>query len=56
MQKDAQKKHQEVIEMIEKLSEATASEQASTVHNLNVFHMIHTYCFTDQRTLFWFLQ
>ncbi|KAJ7321296.1 hypothetical protein DFH08DRAFT_384191, partial [Mycena albidolilacea] len=31
MQKDAQKKHQEVLEMIEKLSEATASEQASTM-------------------------
>jgi hypothetical protein len=56
MQKDAQKKHQEVLEMIEKLSEATASERASTVHNLNVFHMIYTHCFTDQRTLFWFLQ
>jgi hypothetical protein len=56
MQKDAQKKHQEVLEMIEKLSEVTASEQASTVHDLNVFHMIYTYSFTDQRTLFWFLQ
>ncbi|KAJ7813298.1 P-loop containing nucleoside triphosphate hydrolase protein [Mycena olivaceomarginata] len=31
MQKDAQKKHQEVLEMIEKLSEATASERASTI-------------------------
>jgi hypothetical protein len=33
MQKDAQKKHQEVLEIIEKLSEATASERASTVSN-----------------------
>ncbi|KAJ7834958.1 P-loop containing nucleoside triphosphate hydrolase protein [Mycena olivaceomarginata] len=31
MQKDAQKKHQEVLDMIEKLSEATASERASTI-------------------------
>ncbi|KAJ7896620.1 hypothetical protein B0H14DRAFT_3604920 [Mycena olivaceomarginata] len=30
MQKDAQKKHQEVLDMIEKLSEATGSERAST--------------------------
>ncbi|KAJ7812446.1 hypothetical protein B0H14DRAFT_3752483 [Mycena olivaceomarginata] len=32
MQKDAQKKHQEVLEMIEKLSDATASERASTIN------------------------
>ncbi|KAJ7857928.1 hypothetical protein B0H14DRAFT_3637440, partial [Mycena olivaceomarginata] len=31
MQKDAQKKHQEVLDMIEKLSEATGSERASTM-------------------------
>ncbi|KAJ7798719.1 hypothetical protein B0H14DRAFT_3156808 [Mycena olivaceomarginata] len=31
IQKDAQKRHQEVLEMIEKLSEATASERASTI-------------------------
>ncbi|KAJ7801333.1 P-loop containing nucleoside triphosphate hydrolase protein [Mycena olivaceomarginata] len=31
MQKDAQGKHQEVLEMIEKLSEATTSERASTL-------------------------
>ncbi|KAJ7794330.1 hypothetical protein B0H14DRAFT_2532893 [Mycena olivaceomarginata] len=31
MKKDAQKRHQEVLDMIEKLSEATASERASTV-------------------------
>ncbi|KAJ7896607.1 P-loop containing nucleoside triphosphate hydrolase protein, partial [Mycena olivaceomarginata] len=31
MQKDAQKKHQEVLDMIEKLSEETASERASTI-------------------------
>ncbi|KAJ7697563.1 hypothetical protein B0H14DRAFT_3174402 [Mycena olivaceomarginata] len=31
MQKDAQNKHQEVLEMIEKLSEETASERASTI-------------------------
>ncbi|KAJ7857962.1 hypothetical protein B0H14DRAFT_678239, partial [Mycena olivaceomarginata] len=31
MQKDAQRKHQEVLDMIEKLSEATASERASTM-------------------------
>ncbi|KAJ7857920.1 P-loop containing nucleoside triphosphate hydrolase protein, partial [Mycena olivaceomarginata] len=31
MQKDAQKKHQEVLDMIEKLSEASASERASTI-------------------------
>jgi hypothetical protein len=33
MKKDAQKRHQEVLDMIEKLSEATASERASTVSN-----------------------
>jgi hypothetical protein len=42
MQKDAQKKHQEVLDMIEKLSEATASERASTVSNPTVFHPIYT--------------
>ncbi|KAJ7701305.1 hypothetical protein B0H14DRAFT_2648434 [Mycena olivaceomarginata] len=31
MKKDAQKRHQEVLDMIEKLSEATASERASTI-------------------------
>ncbi|KAJ7305583.1 hypothetical protein DFH08DRAFT_902759, partial [Mycena albidolilacea] len=31
MKKDAQKRHQEVLDMIEKLSEATASERASTM-------------------------
>ncbi|KAJ7806230.1 hypothetical protein B0H14DRAFT_2610566 [Mycena olivaceomarginata] len=31
MQKDAQNKHQEVLDMIEKLSEETASERASTI-------------------------
>jgi hypothetical protein len=49
MQKDAQNKHQEVLEMIEKLSEATASERASTVSNLRVFDRIDTYCFTDKQ-------
>ncbi|KAJ7797404.1 P-loop containing nucleoside triphosphate hydrolase protein, partial [Mycena olivaceomarginata] len=33
MKNDAQKRHQEVLGMIEKLSEATASERASTVSN-----------------------
>jgi hypothetical protein len=42
MKKDAQKRHQEVLEMIEKLSEATASERASTVSNSKVFHPIYT--------------
>jgi hypothetical protein len=42
MQRDAQKKHQEVLDMIEKLSEATASERASIVSNPNVFHSIYT--------------
>jgi hypothetical protein len=42
MQKDAQKKHQEVLDMIEKLSETTASERASTVSNPNVFYSIYT--------------
>jgi hypothetical protein len=36
MKKDAQKRHQEVLDMIEKLSEATASERASTVSNSTV--------------------
>ncbi|KAJ7797379.1 hypothetical protein B0H14DRAFT_3157502 [Mycena olivaceomarginata] len=31
MKKDAQKRHEEVLDMIEKLSEATASEKASTI-------------------------
>ncbi|KAJ7804177.1 hypothetical protein B0H14DRAFT_3154111 [Mycena olivaceomarginata] len=31
MQKDAQKRHREVLEMIERLSEATASERSSTI-------------------------
>ncbi|KAJ7681536.1 hypothetical protein B0H14DRAFT_3678208 [Mycena olivaceomarginata] len=31
MKKDAEKRHQEVLDMIEKLSEATASETASTI-------------------------
>ncbi|KAJ7803770.1 hypothetical protein B0H14DRAFT_3154322 [Mycena olivaceomarginata] len=35
MKKDAQKRHQEVLDMIEKLSEATASERASTVWYLS---------------------
>jgi hypothetical protein len=50
MQKDAQKKHEEVLEMIEKLAEATDSESASTVCNLNVFHVSHDLdiLFTDQ--------
>jgi hypothetical protein len=38
MQKDAQKKHQEVLNIIEKLSEATASERASTVSSSSAFH------------------
>jgi hypothetical protein len=50
MQKDAQKKHQEVLDMIDKLSEATASERASTVSHLRVFHWIGTYHFTDKWT------
>jgi hypothetical protein len=36
MKKDAQKRHQEVLDMIEKLSEATASEIGSTVSNSTV--------------------
>ncbi|KAJ7691383.1 hypothetical protein B0H14DRAFT_3664450 [Mycena olivaceomarginata] len=43
MRKDAQKRHQEVLDMIEKLSEETASERASTMH---------TYCFIDKWTSF----
>jgi hypothetical protein len=38
MQQDAQKRHQEVLDMIEKLSEATASEGVSTVGNSSVFY------------------
>ncbi|KAJ7665491.1 hypothetical protein B0H14DRAFT_3696467 [Mycena olivaceomarginata] len=45
MKKDAEKRHQEVLNMIEKLSEATASERASTIsghHSWsskpNIFH------------------
>ncbi|KAJ7813289.1 hypothetical protein B0H14DRAFT_3750856 [Mycena olivaceomarginata] len=34
MQKDAERRHHEVLDMIEKLSEATASERASMVINL----------------------
>jgi hypothetical protein len=37
MQKDAQRRHQEVLDMIEKLSEATASEGVSTVCNSSMF-------------------
>jgi hypothetical protein len=33
MKKDAEKRHQEVLDMIEKLSEETTSERASTVSN-----------------------
>jgi hypothetical protein len=33
MKSNAQKRHQEVLDMIERLSEATASERASTVSN-----------------------
>jgi hypothetical protein len=36
MQKDAEQRHQEVLAMIEKLSEATASERASPVSNSTV--------------------
>jgi hypothetical protein len=36
MRRDAQKRHQEVLDMIETLSEATASERASTVSNSTV--------------------
>jgi hypothetical protein len=42
MQKDAHKRHQEVLEMIEKLSEATASERTSMVRNSKVFRPIYT--------------
>jgi hypothetical protein len=52
MQNNAQRRHQEVLDIIEKLSEATASEKASTVSNSSVFHQIYTYGFTDKRTLF----
>jgi hypothetical protein len=37
MQKDAQKRHQEVLDMIEKLSEATASEGVSIVCSSGMF-------------------
>jgi hypothetical protein len=56
MQKDAQKKHHEVLEMIERLSEETASERASMVGNLRGFHCIDTYHFTDKWTLFLVVQ
>jgi hypothetical protein len=56
MRKDAEKRHQEVLDMIEKLSEVSVSERASMVHNLIVFHRIHTHCFTDKRALFLVLQ
>jgi hypothetical protein len=36
MKKDAEKRHQEVLDMIEELSEATVSEKASTVSNSTV--------------------
>jgi hypothetical protein len=51
MQKDAQSRHQEVLEMIEKLSETTASERESMVCNLKVFHCVYTHCFADKWTL-----
>jgi hypothetical protein len=38
MKKDAQKRHQEVLEMIEELSEATASDRASTVSSSKLLH------------------
>ncbi|KAJ7887227.1 hypothetical protein B0H14DRAFT_3724876 [Mycena olivaceomarginata] len=40
MKKGAQKRHQEVLDMIEKLSESTASERASTIsgHHFLVLH------------------
>jgi hypothetical protein len=56
MQKDAQKKHQEVLDMIEKLSEATASERASTVSNSSAFHRLYCYWFIDEWKLFSVLQ
>jgi hypothetical protein len=36
MKKDAERRHQEVLDVIEKLSEATASERASTVSDPSV--------------------
>jgi hypothetical protein len=38
MRKDAERRHHEVLDMIEKLSEATASERASMVINLVCFN------------------
>jgi hypothetical protein len=40
VRKDAERRHQEVLHMTEKLSEAAASEKASIVRNLRVFHKI----------------
>jgi hypothetical protein len=55
MQREAEARQLEVVDMIETFSVVPDSEEASTVSN-SAFRKMHTNCYTDKQTVFLLLQ